>query len=168
MDGVFHFVHCPIRSNLANTDDGVSLVKQQNGSHLGLGNNGAILVKDGLDVLLAVANPLAFNLRHVDDHHVSAGQSCELIDGLGLASARSAVHQASEAAAVVSLPHTLDQYLILLLIEKGAQLIHLLAHLGSVVQLLGCNALGLDDTAQLLFLDLEIDRSQQLGACFCG
>ena len=113
LDGVFHLIDGILGTALAGAYHGVGLVKEEDGRELAALHRLAVAVEDGLDVLLAVAHPLALDLRHIHQHDVAPCVSCKLIDGLGLASAGSTVEQACEALPEAALFHAVHHLVIL-------------------------------------------------------
>lgn len=71
LNGVLHLVYrvlCPL---LADADDGVGLVEEQDGSQFGSFYLFTIAVEQGFDVFLGVAHPFALYLRHIHHHNVA-------------------------------------------------------------------------------------------------
>ena len=99
LDTVLHLVHSTLCPVLTNADDGVSLVEQQDGRHLGSLHLFTIAVKEGLDILLALPHPLALDARHIHHHDAASRLTCQLIDGLRLTRAWSAIKQTGETVA---------------------------------------------------------------------
>ena len=94
MYGILHLIYRIGGTIFAYANDGISLVEEEDGRHFGAVHQFAVTVEEGFDVFLGVANPLALDLRHIDHQNIAPRLSCQLIDGLGFACARSSVEEA--------------------------------------------------------------------------
>ena len=82
-------------------------------------------VEHGLDVLLGVADPLAFDLRDMDGQDTPSGLPGELVNGFGLPGSRIAIEQAGESAPVAALLHPFPDFLVAIGGQERPELFHL-------------------------------------------
>ena len=118
VDGVFRPIH-PLSEN------GVRLIEEQDRGDFRALNLQPVPVEHGLDVLLGVADPLAFDLRDMDGQDTPSGLPGELVNRFGLPGSRIAIEQAGESAPVTALLHPFPDFLVAIGRQERPELSHL-------------------------------------------
>ena len=137
LDTVLHLVHTPLCHLLTTIDDGIGFVEQQDGCKLAVLHLLAIVVEQGLDVLLRVTYPLALYLRDVHLHDVTTRLTSQLKNGLCLTRARRAIEQAGKSATEALVLQTLANLLIVVFVEQTCQFVNLTTGSLVIEQLMG-------------------------------
>ena len=99
LHGIVHLVDGVLDVLRALVDEGIGLVEEEDGLHLTVATEVAIVLEDGLDVLLALTNILVAHAGDVHLHEVATSLTGYLQYGLGLSRARSSVEEAGKALA---------------------------------------------------------------------
>ena len=99
LHGIVHLVDGVLDVLRALVDEGIGLVEEEDGLHLTVATEVAIVLEDGLDVLLALTNILVTHAGDVHLHEVATSLTGYLQYGLGLSRARSSVEEAGKALA---------------------------------------------------------------------
>ena len=98
----------------------VGFVEEQDGSHLGVFDNGTVLFEDVFHVLLTFAHPFAADVGHVDLVDASPRHACQLQGGFGLTRSGTAIKQAGKTSAQPVLDKSLMDAQIVFLLQQAA------------------------------------------------
>ena len=121
LQGVVHLVDARLHVLETLHKDGVRLVEQEDGCALVLAAEATVDVEQALDVLLAVAHPLAAEFRHIDHEDVAAGLARQLEGAGGLAGARRTVEEDAEALAHTRLSKAGADAAVVLFVEQASE-----------------------------------------------
>ena len=99
LHGIVHLIDRVLYVLRTLVDDGICLVEEEDGHHIAGLTELAIMGKDLLDVLLALAYPLVAQSGYIDLHDVAPRLPGYLKDGLGLTRARRTIEKTCEAFA---------------------------------------------------------------------
>ena len=110
--------------------NGICLVKKQDGRTSCMFKQCTIAFKDGFDVLLTFADPHAFHFRDIHLQHIPSTLSCQLQYALRLSRSWSAIEEAGESLTHAFFIQPFANQFVFLITQKVAETFQILCHTG--------------------------------------
>ena len=139
LDAVVHLPHGGVGVFESAADDGIGLVKEEDGGGFVFEYLSKVLLENQADVLLALAHPLVVDLAHVGLEDFASCGVGQLVDGLGFAGSRGTVEEAGEARLEACVPEATVDLAEGVFLEEGDEFVVLSLHVGGEEELL-CGA----------------------------